>query len=402
MIIFYLTMIEKKGSFIKYRIVIILFLLVFNYFNKNNSNFVGNFNYEKEFNKIEEYLKFCNNELIKLKKIKKYKNPKISIVSTIYNRGKYIQRFIKSIQNQNFKEVEIILVDDYSHDNSNHLIKNVMQYDNRILLIQNKKNKGTFASRNIGALKTKGQFVMFPDPDDILEQNCLKFFYNLAKKYDFELIRFHIYLGKGEIYYGKHINSLPSKPIYQPQLSTYIFYATKFHFQTDFNVSNKFIKREALIRTLNYISKDMFLYMNIFEDGILNYFFYRNSKSFFFSKKVAYYYIINNDSITTKIINYSLYLKCLFFHLKFVFEYSKNTKYEKNMSNILIRRIVIRKHINKKVLLINNDFTFYIHIIDEFLENEFISNKNKNYLMKTRKNILNAQKKVISSNQSDH
>ena len=374
------------------RIVIIAFFLLNNYLNQNPLNYFVKFNYINECNKIEDYLKLCNNELIKLKKIKKYKNPKISIISPIYNRGRYIKRFIKSIQNQNFKEIEIILIDDCSRDKSKLLIKKYIQEDNRIILIENKKNKGTFASRNIGILKSIGQFIMLPDPDDILEQSCLKYFYNLAKKNDYELIRFYIYRGKGIIYFGEHINKLPSKPIYQPELSTYIFYATKSNFQIDFNVANKFIKREALIRALNYISKYIFIYMNRFEDGILNYFLYKVSKSFFFAKKISYYYIINRDSITTKKLS-PVDLKCIFFHLKFVFEYSKNTKYDKNMSNNLLRRIGIKRKIKVRVLKIKNNFEFYLDIINEFLKNEFINNNNKNYLMKTKQNILKAQKK---------
>lgn len=336
-------------------------------------------------------MKLCNNELIKIKKVKQYKHPKISIVSPIYNRGKYVQRFIKSIQNQSFKDIELILIDDFSNDNTNLLIKKYLLEDKRIILIQNKKNKGTFASRNLGSLKSKGQYIMFPDPDDILEKNCLRYFYSLAKKNEYELIRFNIYLGKKKIYFGKHILHLPSKPIYQPELSTYLFYAKKYIFQVDFNVSNKFIKREALIRALNCISNDLFLYITRFEDGILNYLLYRVSKSFFFSKKIAYYYIINRDSITKRKYKISD-LKCTFWYLKFLFEYSKNTKYEKDMINILLRRIVIRRNLKQRIILIDNNFHFFIDIIEEILRNEFINNKNKKYLTDIRLKIMKAKK----------
>ena len=80
---------EKRRNYIIFiTIVITFFLFLYNYLNKYNSYFQSNFNYIKEFKKIEDYLKFCNNTLIKIKK-KKYENPKISIISTIYNRGKY-------------------------------------------------------------------------------------------------------------------------------------------------------------------------------------------------------------------------------------------------------------------------------------------------------------------------
>lgn len=390
----YAINIKRKRKFIIFfRIVIIIFLLLHNHFIKNYSFFIGNINYTKEINKIEDYLELCNNKLIKIKKIKKYKQPKISIISPIYNRGKYLQRFIKSIQNQNFKEIEIILIDDCSNDNTNSLIKKIQLKDKRIILIQNKKNKGTFASRNLGALRSKGEYILFPDPDDIVEQNCLRYFYYLAKKKDYELIRFYIYLGNKKIYFIKNLNKISSEPIYQPQLSTYLFYAKKYIFQIDFNVSNKIIKRETLIKALNYISNSLYLYITRFEDGILNYLLYRVSKSFFFSKKIAYYYIVNRDSITTKKYKISD-LKCTFWYLKFIFKYSKNTKYEKNMCNTLFRRIVIKRNLNRRMKYINNDFSFYIDIIDEFLRNEFITNKNKIYLMNMKIEILKRNKKL--------
>ena len=198
----------------------------------------------------------------------------------------------------------------------------------------------------------------------------------------------------------QHVKPLTSKPIYQPELSTYLFYAQKILKQIlkqiDYNVSNKFIKREALIRALNCIKNDLFIYMTTFEDGVLNYFFYRNSKSFYLKKKIGYYYIKNRDSITIRGFNISD-IKCIFFHLKFVFKYSKNTKYEKNMSNVLFRRIAIRRNIREKVLLIKDNFNFYLDIIEEFLDNEFINNNNKKYLIQTRKNLLEAQNNIQNS-----
>ena len=360
-------------------------------FHKEIIKYSSNLHFLKECDKIEDYLKLCNNQLIKLNNKKKYKLPKISIISPVYNRGKYLFRFIKSLQNQNFNEIEIILIDDCSMDNTKTLIKNYKEVDKRIILIQNNKNKGTFASRNIGILKSKGEYLMLPDPDDILEQGCLKYFYNLAKKNDYELIRFNIYIGNKHIYYNNHIKRLKSIPIYQPQLSTYLFYSLNILRQTDYNVCNKFIKREALIKALNYFFFDIFLFMTYFEDGVLNYFLYKVSKSYYLKKKIGYYYIKNRNSITRKKKNI-LNVKFTFYYLKYVFEYSKNTKYEKDMSNALFKRIAILRNINNRILKINKDFNFYLEIIDEFLENEFISNNNKNYLRKTKANVLKAQK----------
>ena len=385
---------KKVNKFIRFTIIS---LISFNFiFDQKISNFFSNFNFIKECNKIENYLKLCNNEITRLKKVKKYNHPKISIISPIFNRGKYLQRFVKSIQNQFFKEIEIIIIDDFSTDNTKSLIKKFQEEDKRIILIENKKNRGTFASRNIGALKSKGQYIMLPDPDDILAQDSLIYFYNLAIKNDYELIRFYIYTGNKNIYFPYHVIHQQSRVVHQPELSTYLFYALKILRQIDYNVSNKFVKREALIKALNIIETDIFLYIINFEDGILNYFLYRTSKSFYLKKKIAYFYIKNRDSITSKGIN-TLDIKFIFLHLKFVFEYSKNSKYEKDMSNILFRRIAIWRNIQKRILRINEDFNFYLNIIDEFLANEFINNNNKKYLRNTRRNLVKVLKDKINS-----
>jgi len=384
-------LISNRKCFKGIRIIFICTFFLNCYFNKEIIKYSSNLHFNKECEKIEDYLKLCNNQLIKLNNKKKYKLPKISIISPVYNRGKYLFRFIKSLQYQNFNEIEIILIDDCSIDNTKALIKNYKEVDKRIILIKNNKNKGTFASRNIGILKSKGEYLMFPDPDDILEQGCLKYFYNLAKKNDYEMIRFNIYIGNRHIYTNNHIKLLKSIPIYQPQLSTYLFYSLNILRQTDYNVSNKFIKREAMIKVLNYFFFDIFLFMTYFEDGVLNYFLYKVSKSFYLKKKIGYYYIKNKDSITSKKKNI-LNVKFTFYYLKYVFEYSKNTKYEKDMTNALFKRIAISRNINNRILNINKDFNFYLYIIDEFLENEFISNNIKNYLRKTKANVLKAQK----------
>ena len=62
------------------------------------------------------------------------------------------------------------------------------------------------------------------------------------------------------------------------------------------------------------------------------------------------------------------------------------------MINILLRRIVIRRNLKQKIILIDNDFHFFIDIIEEILRNEFINNKNKKYLTDIKFKIMKAEK----------
>ena len=338
---------------------------------------------------LEAYFKLCNtSNMNDFFSFKRKFFPKISIISPIYNRGEFLLRFLKSIQKQNFNDIEIILIDDFSSDNTVSLIKKYKSIDQRIVLLKNKKNFGTFKSRNLGILKSSGKYLILPDPDDILSQDSLKIFYVFATKYNYELLRFNLYIGWNKIFFSDCANPTPSRPVKIPEIKTFLFYASHKLRQIDFNVSNKFVKREALIRALNILSKEYLnMYMTNFEDGILNYMLYRTSNSFYFLKKIGYYYKRNKHSVSINGFK-SETIKFIFIHLKIVFEFSRNTIYEKNMFNVLFKRLVIRKLIIKRLKLMKADLKFYIDNIDKFLANEFVSIKNKMYLTQLKKRLI--------------
>ena len=377
---------KKNVQFKDVYLIIIIYCFIYLKF---NSNFIITISLRDEVINLENYLKFCKDSKINdlhFSKVKKF--PKVSIISPIYNRGEFVLRFLKSIQNQFFRDIEIILIDDFSTDNTFNLIKQYQSIDKRIIIIKNKKNYGTFKSRNLGILKSSGEYVLLPDPDDILSQNSLHMFYFFAKRHDYEMLRFNLYIGKNKIFFRDCANPTPSIPVFAPNIKTFLFYATRKLRQIDFNVSNKFIKREAVIRALNSLSEDYFnMYMTNFEDGVLNYILYRNVRSFYFYKRLGYYYVRNPFCITGKGFN-SNTIKFIFIHLKIVFEYSQNTIYEKNMFNALFERLVIRKSINKRLKLMKQNLKFYIDTIDLFLDNEFVSINNKKYMSRLKKSLI--------------
>ena len=106
---------------LKYIILLIIFIL-------RILIFFSSF-FSKSFPDIEKYYSFNKNEiLLKKKHFNKVETPKISIISAIYNKEKYLLRFIRNIQNQDFDDIEIILVDDCSNDNT---IKYYREYAKR-------------------------------------------------------------------------------------------------------------------------------------------------------------------------------------------------------------------------------------------------------------------------------
>ena len=93
------------------------------------------------------------------------KQPLISIIVPFYNTGKYLKRCLDSIISQSYQNLEIILVNDGSEDDSAAIAENYAQADSRIR-VYTQKNAGVSAARNAGLRKAAGEYVMFVDADD--------------------------------------------------------------------------------------------------------------------------------------------------------------------------------------------------------------------------------------------
>lgn len=98
---------------------------------------------------------------------------KISVIIPVYNSEKYLEECLDSILNQNYNNMEVILVNDGSIDSSEAICKTYAKKDKRIKLI-NKKNGGVSSARNQGLVECTGDYIMFMDSDDLLHQNALK------------------------------------------------------------------------------------------------------------------------------------------------------------------------------------------------------------------------------------
>ena len=108
------------------------------------------------------------------------KNIFFTIIIPCYNSEETIQRCIKSVLIQNFKRIEILVINDCSKDGTLNILK---KYKKKIAIINNKKNFGVGHSRNKGIDKANGKYLIFLDADDILIKNKLKNLYNEINKY---------------------------------------------------------------------------------------------------------------------------------------------------------------------------------------------------------------------------
>ena len=114
-----------------------------------------------------------------------FSKPFISICLPLYNVAKYLPRLIRSFQNQNFKNYELILVDDASSDNSEKIIKIFQKFDKRIKYIKSQYNRGTAYSRSLGIENARGEYITFFDPDDLAANfNIIESIYKIYKEFD--------------------------------------------------------------------------------------------------------------------------------------------------------------------------------------------------------------------------
>lgn len=113
--------------------------------------------------------------------------PKISLVVSIYNGETYLERCVRSIQSQTFKDYEIILVNDGSTDNSLLLCHQLAANDSRITVL-NQKNGGQGSARNAGMEIAKGEYITFLDVDDWIEPEMCSDMYRLAKLGDYDVV----------------------------------------------------------------------------------------------------------------------------------------------------------------------------------------------------------------------
>lgn len=215
---------------------------------------------------------------------------KVSVVVPVYNVEKYLKRCLDSIINQTYKNIEIILVNDGSKDNSRDICEEYEKNFDNIILI-NQENGGLSAARNTGLKYVKGEAVTFVDSDDWLELDAIEYYVDSMKKYNVDMVVTNNIRTKD---YQKNIlqpNNIKEEVLTQED------YAKKF-FKIDGNsieyyAWSKLYKRE--------IMEDVEFPVGLFAEDVLGTFRYmKNSQSIFYSNKITYNYFINDNGLTAK------------------------------------------------------------------------------------------------------
>jgi len=113
---------------------------------------------------------------------------KISVIVPVYNTFLYLEKCLDSIFNQTLEEIEVIVINDGSTDDSLKTIKKYYKKYKDKMVIIDKKNEGQAVARNLGIKKAKGEYICFIDSDDWIDTNMFKHLYDSAFSNDYDIV----------------------------------------------------------------------------------------------------------------------------------------------------------------------------------------------------------------------
>lgn len=111
----------------------------------------------------------------------------VSVIIPIYNVEKYLKRCLDSIKEQEYSDIEVILVDDGSLDSSGKICDEYAVGDDRFMVIH-KNNGGLSDARNVGMKKASGKYIFFLDADDWVSKDCIKKLYQYLKEKELDIV----------------------------------------------------------------------------------------------------------------------------------------------------------------------------------------------------------------------
>jgi len=261
---------------------------------------------------------------------------------------KYIKRALLSILNQTFKNFEIIIINDSSNDDTNKIIQKFKKNVDKIKILEHNENLGTYISRIDGVLLSKGQYILFIDPDDILLNPYLfQKIYEINNKYNLDIIEFVVYYeeeGNNKIIIPdghrlNHFHGFEQKIIYQSELSDLLFYEPKNKNKSRIicrPIWNKVIKKYVLLKTINFIGNDINKnkYFNYAEDTIMNIINFQFANNYSNINIPGYLYNIRKKGISHGKLGtkYKIAIsKNILFYFKLLYKYIKYFEKDRNI-----------------------------------------------------------------------
>ena len=283
-------------------------------------------------------------------------------------------------------DIEIILVNDVSTDNTLKIIKDMQKEDPRIELINNEKNMGILYSRCIGVLKAKGQYILPLDHDDFFfDEDVFQIFYKEAKKTNFDMISFmdieitDLYENINEMRDGYTTHQPDGFIVKQPELSYFPFFRNRRYNCIDINIWGKIYRTEKYKEAVNLLGKERYSIYNAFnEDQIALFAICIVSKSYKYVRKYGIFHTMGHPSALGRAkIEHAHKMEIFFTEEIFDLSKNENKKYglfiaiSFNFKNLSEDNKLYLKAILKKIL--------ECQYIEEKLKEE-LRNKYKEYI----------------------
>lgn len=354
----------------------------------------------KELIESKIFIKKCfKGELINHNINISFANPKISTIIPAYNCEKTIKATIRSIQNQKMPEIEIIIVNDNSNDNTYNIIQKLAEEDQRIKIINNKHNMATLYSRNIGILNSKGKYIMNLDNDDLfLNLDVFEKIYKEAENGDFDIVGFKAIDSQT---YNPLFTQMNEDPlhnqkdgliVHQPQLTYFCISSNNKIKTNDPHVWGRLTKAELYLKAINNFGKNAIgeirnlCFVTWAEDCAMSMAIFRYAKSYKFIQKYGIFHFLGKKTSSVNSKNELRKYGELFF-LDCIFDFTHNTFNGKKFS-VKMAKNMIFAHIND--LYSEKNKIYLKAILQKMLNCEYISFEDKNEINKIL-DILNGK-----------
>ena len=358
---------------------------------------------------FRKFAKLCVNEklIVDTNKLKPSNRPLISVILPAYNKEKEIMKSIRSVQNQSLKNIEIIIVDDCSIDNSIEFFENLLKTDPRIRLFIHLKNMGVWRSRIDGLLYSRGKYVIFFDTGDLYEDNyVLEDAYNIIDKYGLDSVKmfFRLIFDYNNVTYYEtpyNVNINYTKIGNQSNIIRYEWEIFRGFWGI---IWNRLVRNDVYIKGLNLLSdSSLNIYKNLWEDQWWNHITDKVSNNMLVIKRFCYLYYKNISADTLffakteeqkdKLIHEFVYF--LYFDLDFIPK-DDNKK-------VIIDKLkgMNNNRIGKKSL---NRFRtkFYIldNLVKRLLNDPYVTKEDKIELIKILQDSLRRQIEIRKENRN--
>lgn len=226
-------------------------------------------------------------------------NPKISIIVPMYNSESTIGKCIESILQQTLSELEVILVNDGSTDNTLDICKKYSKIDSRIVVVS-QENKGLISARKRGVEISSADLIGFVDSDDWIEKDMYENLYEIYNNYHVDVVSSGIFRDYIEEQYTNEVLDNFEQGYYENINKTvypYMLWNKKIN---DFGIYctlvNKLFKREILKTVYDNIDERVF-----YGEDCLTFFSYMmRCKKVYILNKSYYHYVINHNSMCSK------------------------------------------------------------------------------------------------------